>query len=58
MLIAFESGKMRVTHETGIVCEYTEADLLKHKQRLQAQLDNLSGQVVALNFDIEQIVLS
>lgn len=55
MIITFENGKKKVTHQTGVVSKYSEADLQDQANNIDAEIADLQAQKASLESDIVNI---
>ncbi len=54
MTIEHKNGEMIVTHPSGHVDKYSEADLISNRDQLQNQIADLNGQLIAQNLAISE----
>ena len=55
MKITYKSGKMIVTHESGVVNEYTKADIENFKTRTQQTINELNAEQSNMTLKISDI---
>lgn len=58
MIITYNGGKMIVTHPTGIVNIYTEADILDQRKHCEVELAESKDEIKYLDNLIKQIKAS